>query len=310
MYQPSRATDAFQLLAGDFATDLSTLLNGDTDRFVFAPRGRRHLMLCLLDVAPSAMRSAMVRFGPDAGGDELMGWVLDRPASFLGPVLKRLPAVALRKAGQYADLYAKLANRSRTGRALCHLGQLTQNTVDVVLNLPDALIEPKLVTIIGDPSRAKAVSQLFGMAVEDGYDVSNLTAALKAADDMPGIEGVLERAVLPDDLPLSPYPEHPDLRPITSAADLRKVGANFRNCLRHPFQSRMTPKGENSYFCWSGTEDAVVSVQKDVRGWRLAEVKLVGNRRPSDVTMAEIVAMFRQVGVHHRSDPADLLLAL
>ncbi len=310
MHYSSRATDAFRLLSGDFADHLSILLNGDTDGFVFSPRGRRHLMLYLLDVAPAAMRSAMVRFGPTASSDDLVGWVLDRPAPFLQPVLKRLPAVALRKSGQYAGLHAKLLNRSRTGRVLCHIGHLDQKVIDVILNLPDPLIEPKLISIIGEPVRAKAVAQLYGMAIEDGHDPSNLNAALKAADDVVGIEKVLERAVMPNDLPASPYPEHPFLTPVTKASELRKLGVRFRNCLRHPLQSRMQPSGERAYFQWAGSEDAVIATHKDARGWRLAEVKLAGNRKPSDETMSAIAAAFRQVGVRDRRDPADLLLSL
>ena len=310
MQHPYSASDAFNLLAGPFAEGLSDILQGDTQKFAFASRGRRQLLLCLFDCAPAQFRSAILRFGHDAPADQLISWALERSATLLKPVLKRLPAVALANPGQYSDLHQKMLVRSRTGRVLCQFSCLSQTTVDVVLALPDPLIEQKLINNVGTMKRATAVAQLFQMAVEDGSDVSNLGAALRTADDMQAVEGILERAVVPDRMPMSPYPDHPNIVPVTSAAALRKLGARFRNCLRHPFQFQTHTGEARSFFIWSGLEEAIVAVQRDARGWRLGEVKLYANREPAQATMAEIVAAFRQVGVPHRPDPQDLLLSL
>lgn len=310
MNHPCSPDDAFRILGGDFAEDLSELLNGNIAEFVFSSRRRRHVLLCLLDASPGALRSAFVRFGPDAPCDQLIEWCLDRRTPLLKPVLKRLPAVALSRRGQYVGLRTKLLDRSRTGIVLCRFGSLSQSIIEIVLELPDTLIEPKLISLVRDARRAKAVSQLFAMAVEDGHDPANLGAALRSADDMHGIERLLERALGSDRLPSAPCPDHPGLVPVTSASDLRKLGARFRNCLQHGIHFRRGAGEGESFFRWAGEEEAIVAVHRDSRGYRLSEVKLAGNEEPSSQTMSEIIAAFQGIGILSRPDPADLLMAL
>lgn len=311
--KPETLKDQVDLIAGDFADDLAEFLGGQFESFVLSSRSRRHLWLALLDIAPSAAKSALVRFGWKAGPAELIDWVLDEPTPLLWPVLRRcMPAPALRK-GWYIQIARHLRVRQRTGRVWCHVGAMRVDDWAATLALSPYLIEPSVIALMdGDDRRARAVSDLWTLATDNGRDPSNLRQAICAATDLIGLETLLARALQADQLPLAPMPAEPALLAIRTAKQLSGFGHQLRNCTARSRNSVGFRDRSHAFFMWRGEAegDAMVRVVPDTLGWRLAEVRLANNKRPSEALYRRIVGAFETVKVRARPDLNEMLMAI
>lgn len=257
--------------------------------------------------------SGLVRFGFDAPADALIDWVIDHPSPWLAAVLRRcMPKEPLPK-GWYRKLHRQVVDRPRTGRVLCQTGQLSLPSIEAVLHLPACILERSVITLInGNVRRAEAVRELWQLALDRGRDPSNLRRAICVAKSTEALETVLLRAIQADRLPVAPHPNFPELRRIGTAKELVSSGFEMKNCMamaRGPFGLR---RPATSYFIWADPSEGPVmlSVCADQVGWRLSEVRLARNKRPSDKLFRRIVDAFSQVGVRHRDEVSDLLLAI
>lgn len=305
--------DQVDLIAGDFSDDISELLNGQLASLVLSPRPLRHLWLALLDLAPSAAKSALVRFGWDAEPAELVNWVLDDPTPLLWPVLRRsMPAQALKR-GCYIQIVGHLRTRPRTARVWARMGAMRASDWAATLALSPSLIEASVITLMdGDERRARAVSHLYALAVGNGRDPTNLRHAICAATDMIGLESLLSRSIQGDQLPIAPMPEEPALLVIHTAKQLSAFGHQLRNCMARTRGSIGFRDRSHAFFMWRGEAegDAMIRVAPDHLGWRLAEVRLASNKRPSPALYHRVADAFETVGVRDRPDLNDLLMAL
>lgn len=311
--KPETLKDQVDLIAGDFADDLTEFLGGQFESFVLASRPRRHLWLALLDIAPSAAKSALVRFGWEAEPAELISWVLDEPTPSLWPVLRRcMPAPALRK-GSYLQIALHLRARPRTGRVWCQVGAMRVADWAATLALSPDLIEPSVIALMdGDDRRARAVSDLWTLATDNGRDRSNLRQAICAATDMCGLENLLARSVQADHLPASPMPDEPALLPIRTAKQLSAFGHQLKNCMGRTRGGIGFRDRSHAFFIWRDASegDAMIRVVPDHLGWRLAEIRHANNRPPSAALHRRIADAFSAVAVRDRPDLNDLLMAL
>jgi len=309
----SRIQDQLNFLAGDLADQVAVLLGDRADRFCVAPRARRHLWLALVEIAPSAAMSGLLRFGFDARPRDLIGWVIDYPSPWLWSLLRRcMPAEPL-PAGSYLKLYAALDERPRTGQVLSQLGRQSIQGWATIFTLPPCLIEASIVRLIGStPRRAEALGELWRLALDLGRDPSNLRRALCSAKDTEAMEAVLAKAVQADQLILAPQPNRPEVKPISTAKELSGYGFALQNCMarrRGPFSLR--PEA-TAFFIWNDEDEGpvMVSARTDHVGWRLVEVRRTRNGRPSDHLFRRIVDAFEGVGVRNRPDISDLLMAI
>lgn len=303
--------DQLDLIAGEFSCALSGLLGGQVEAFVLSPRGRRHLWLALIEISPAKSKSALIRFGWDADPATLINWVIDQPSPLLWPVLRRcMPAQALQK-GWYSQIASHLSVRPRTGRVWCQVGSMRLRDWGASLALSPDLIERSVIGLMdGDERRAAAVNDLWALAVDNGRDPSNLRQAICSAKDMIGLEAVLSRSVQADQLPLAPMPEEPAVLAIRTAKQLSAFGHQLRNCMARGRGSMGLRDRSHAFFLWRGEAegDAMVRVTPDHLGWRLAEVRLANNKRPSSDLQRRIASAFGTVGVRDRPDLNDLLM--
>lgn len=301
--------DSLDYLAGHFSESVASLLNGDVRPFVLDNRARRHLWLAILDQSEATAHSALIRFGWLANADDLVGWAAEW-ANVLRSTFKRLPAQALLP-GQYVALADRIRRRPRSARILNQLGQLDQRTIDIILALPDPLVEVSLIRMIDHPSRAETLAQLFKIALSVGRTEREVATALHSATNWAAVEKVMERAVMPEALPVAPCPSDARVQSITKLADLRRLGGEYKNCLRSFRRQPFGFQKECAYFLWNGTENAVIAVTRDVIGsWRIDEVRLAGNEIPSPETEIAIEIAFSDVGIGSGPDTIDLLMRL
>lgn len=308
-------TDQLDLIAGDFAKDISEFLGGNAECFVLASRARRHLWTALFEIAPGQARSGLVRFGFDADAVELIEWTLDDPPPMLWPVLRRcMPAAALPK-GFYTRVAEHLRVRPRTGRVWVQIGAMDRNEWAASLALPPDVIERSVVSLMsGDVGRAEAVRDLWGMALDQpGRDRSNLRRAICEAANMEKLEALLRRAVQADQLPVAPTPDEPAIRRIETKRQLETYGHLLGNCMARSQGFGLRNRAD-AFFMWLGEAegDVMVRCEKDhhMGWWRLAEARLKNNRRPSEHLRRKIACAFESVGVRDRPSLGDLLLAL
>lgn len=257
--------------------------------------------------------SALVRFGFDAPDQALMEWVIDEPSPGFASVLRRcLPPEPL-PAGWYRRLHQAIVQRPRSARMLCQVGEMCLARVEVALTMPSVLVERSVLALAGDNvRRAKAISELWQVAIDRGRDPHNLRRAICSAKDVEALEGLLTRAVQADLLPLAPHPTDPAIRCIKTAKELVSFGFELKNCMalaRGPFGLR---RPATSYFIWTDPKEGPVmlSVCADQVGWRITEARLARNKRPSDRLFGQIASAFGQVGVRVRPEVSDLLMAI
>lgn len=304
--------DQVDLIAGEFSEDITEFLGGNVEPFVLASRARRHLWLALLDIAPAAARSGLVRHGWDAEPSTIINWVLEDCPLLLWAVLRRcMPAPALPR-NWYFQLATQLRERPRTGRVLCQLGSMNRNELAVTLALPSDLIEPSVIALMrGNVTRAEAVRDLWSLALDQGRNPLDLRRAICDATDMDGLEGLLIRSVQGNLLPVAPVPDDPAVLPIRTARQLSHWGHSLRNCTRSRGGLSLRDRS-HAFFIWLGDVegDVMVRCAPDHLGWRIAEARLTANRPPSERLYRRIAAAFESVGVRHRPDLSDLLMAL
>lgn len=197
---------------------------------------------------------------------------------------------------------------------MCQIGSLDRETVAVILALPPELVEQRLVALVDrDLHRAQAICALWNVAIQQGEHPSNLRSAICRAPDRGSLETLLTKAVQADQLPTAPCPDHPNVLAIRTAKELSSYGHGMRNCMARTRGGFGLRDQNRAFFMWndpSGEGTAMIAASPDQLGWRLAEVRLANNRRPSPATLRQIVEAFEQVGIRDRPELGDLLMAL
>jgi hypothetical protein len=306
--------DQVELLAGEFAGDVVDLLGGRVSPFVNASRFRRHAWLSMLDISTGAARSAIVRFGFEGRPSDQLDWVAARTSPMFCGVLRRcMPPTSLPR-GSYKALHDHLYHRPRSGRVMCQVGQIDREGLAVVLALPPAIVERRVLELMnGDLDRAKAVTTLWEIALELGHaHPADLRAAICRAQDCAALESLLAKAVLARELPVAPTPDDPDIVPIRTAKELSSYGFQLQNCARSRVSFGIRERGR-AFFMWIGDDPqgpAMISVSPDQLGWRLDEIRQKSNRRPPAYVLERIEAAFRPLGIRRRDDLAGMLFAI
>lgn len=216
-------------------------------------------------------------------------------------------------AGSYRRLYEVTCRRPRSARTLSQIGEQRLQEIEVALTLPPPLVErPVLLLLAGNVARAKAVSELWHIALDRGREPQNLRRAICKAKDGEALEAILTRAVQADLLPVAPHPTLPELSRIVTTKQLASSGFELKNCMaqsRGPFGLR---RPSTAYFIWRDPSEGPVmlAVSADQVGWRITDVRLARNKRPSDGLFERIAGAFSDVGVRVRPEVTDLLLAI
>lgn len=306
--------DQAYLIAGNFSEDVAEFFNDQTHLFILSSRAHRHLWLALIDTAPAAAKSALVRFGFDADPLQLTRWVLDDAPPLLWPVLRRcMPAQALSK-GWYVRIIEQLRARPRSGRVWCQVGQMGLNDWAVNLALPTVLIEPSVISLMaGNLDRAEAVRDLWNIALDQGGEQTNLRRAICDAKDMESLERLLARFVQADHLPLAPVPDGSPVRPLRTKKELESAGRAMQNCMARAAGFGLRRKSD-AFLMWLGDPegDVMIRCSQDhhMGWWRLSEIRLRNNRPPSEGLRRRIAEAFASVAVRERPDVDSLLQAL
>ena len=302
-------TPLLRFLAREHADAIAALWPAPHEAFFALPSARRHTAAVLAhrpdsEIALSGLRRLVER----AKDSQLARLIVQgRDAPGLMRAFAKMGEI-LWSTRDY-DAFLRLFAEPNANRVLRHIEALTPASFAPLQALPQALREtavlenvPSLAAAIdlasafdlalrirGEGvrrplaqrwSRAWRTRQLFEMAIEDLYpDV------FQAPDPVPQLGAPFER--------------------VTSRKQLNALAQEFHNCLRD-FTTDVAI-GRMAVFAWRGEPNAVVALNWDAAGWRLAEAEARSNAGLDDEVIEQIAKDVQRAGV--RLGPAVNTLA-
>jgi hypothetical protein len=288
-----------QLVAGSFATEVIQIWSGHRiTEYLTATDTRRHLWHACLSSERLAFRVnnrmsaelAYARLTYVKGRDLIDEAYACYPLGVM-KALGRLGAAA-RSPRVYRALIQALCAEGAGAKLLWHSSHLSDEIILGVSLLPSGL-------------KAQAVLDLFKEGKLGIEAVGFFTWTLARIDALKGshvaqeilaaakpLEALWE-ALADFPFPAPPWPGKDLLRPVTSRADLERIGSEFENCLSTSPQSRGAVQGVINgvtyFYEWRGQEHAVLEFCRvGSVGWFLREVRGPKNQFVSDQTRSEI----------------------
>lgn len=204
------------------------------------------------------------------------------------------------------DFYRKLFNaysdpdRRDVVRALRHIRGLNSRMLSIVMGAPSSLLWSGGWQLVRNESErddlVAAISTIKEYAGATDVDISrSLTAALDHGSVTKFVQGWLGRA----SLPAPPDIGHPMIRPILTAAELRRAALEFQNCMAGYLLDALSGK-DAFYLMDSPVHGRMVAriSQDDVEApWRLTGVHMKRNRTPTFAASQWVAEQFASVGI-------------
>lgn len=176
---------------------------------------------------------------------------------------------------------------------LLHAQALTARQVAILSALPPTLRHDTIVRHLHRPLEAKVLDYAF-------EDVKKADRLLRAAKQTTGRQGFLRKAhaIVCKTRKFTTAPEvrHADIHTVRTAAELRRVGLRFKNCLRSRADKGVP--GQETYYVYDGPEPAVIMLSTKGPGSYVIEQMLgVANEALSNGTVQIIRKAFGRIGV-------------
>ncbi|MEM9225777.1 MAG: hypothetical protein AAGA24_04635 [Pseudomonadota bacterium] len=287
-----------QFLAGGHADAIAAIWPAPHEAFFALPSARRHALAILVHRPDGEIALSDLRRLVERARDSQLARLIARGQE--APGLMR----ALAKMGEVLwltkdyDAFLDLFFEPNANRVLRHIEALKPSSFAPLSALPQILRERSLVEqvpnlpaaidlasafdlavrIRGEGvgrqlaqrwSRAKHTRQLFDMAIEDLYpDV------FRVPDPVPQLGAPFER--------------------VMNRKQLNALAQEFQNCLRD-FTTDIAI-GRMVVFAWRGEPNAVIALNWDAAGWRLAEAESKHNEGLDDEIVMQIAADVERAG--------------
>jgi hypothetical protein len=226
---------------------------------------------------------------------ELLGRLSDStPWPDLGlKALSKLDTAECRRA-DYIRLGGYLRQPS-TMKVIAHAERLSPAMLRAIWKLPDWICRPNLLPIFENPEavaevKAALKAHLWDLSRDLQRGVIKSLSRVKTVQDLkPRMEEWRERMLSREPFPSPPIPGHGLLRPLGSAAEMRREAREMRSCL-HKLIAEVFD-GAVYFYSWHGAERATVVVVHSPGVLTHLEVK---GRRNADVS-ADTIAEIRSI---------------
>lgn len=183
---------------------------------------------------------------------------------------------------------------------LQHAPALTAHQIAILHELPPILRHDNIVRHLHRPLEARVLAHGFG----DQKRAKMLLRAVKQSKNRKSFFGKAW-SILAKTWKFAAAPEvdHPNITPIRTDAELRRVALRFRNCLRD--HADKASAGEAAFYVYEGEEPAVVMISRPVAGTYAIEQMLgPGNAFLSTATQQVIREALAGIGVVDRREAA------
>ncbi|MEM7662340.1 MAG: hypothetical protein AAF292_08810 [Pseudomonadota bacterium] len=287
-------------LAGEYAGEIASIWPAPHEGFFALPAARRHLVAMLIDQDLPINNLIGDRIAERVTFDRdsiVADPVLPNGSAGLMKVLSRAGEVLWSKV-DYAALL-RLVQRDGMTKLLRHRQVFDTNFVQTASALPDPFLRPQILEAIPHRAAAEDVAEVVGILLhhEGEAAVAELAERLVRTKDAVAMMDRLGEALFPD--VFAPYVQPPELDGqfvrIVGRKQLKEVAITFKNCLRD--YDVDLASGRTAVFVFKAEPAAVLSLERDARGWALQEALHAGNQPLSKSLLREMVAKLRAKGV-------------
>jgi len=287
-------------LSGEHAAAIAQLWPAPHAGFYALPTARRHaaaMMVSGLASNAPVDEARMVRTLERERDNRLAACLAGEPAPGLMKAMAKMGEQLWNRDdyARFLDLFAE----PEAGRALRHMGKIRPGKFAVMLALPDALRQPKVLENVTTVPAARNLMAAFNLAVTNGNSATamRLRERWSRAKDRTTLFKMAVEDLFPEEFtPLRPRPVLPlPFEAVKSRKQLADVALQFENCLRD-FASDVG-HGRMAVYVWQGNPNAAVALCHDAAGWRLAEAKVKGNGDVPEPELRKIVSAVQASGV-------------
>ncbi|MEO0883804.1 MAG: hypothetical protein AAFY34_13890 [Pseudomonadota bacterium] len=287
-------------LAGDYAPEIAAIWPAPHEGFLTLPAARRHLVAMLIDanlpftVAVGDRIAERVTFDRDCIVAEP---IVPNGSLGLMKVLSR-SGERLWDRKDYAGL-KRLVCRDGMTKLLRHRQAFDKEFIQVASALPNPMLRSQILEAVPHLAAAMDVSEAVEILLcHEGEEMVSALAERMARSKSP--VAMMERlsdALVPD--AFAPYMPPPDLPAsflrVVSRKQLKDTALTFKNCLRD--YDVDLANGSTAVFVAHTDPKAVLSIERDARGWMLNEACLAGNAPLPIDLLRRIAADLRGSGV-------------
>jgi len=191
--------------------------------------------------------------------------------------------------------YVKLGGYLRqptTAKVLAHAEYLSPAILRAIWELPDWICLSNLLPILEEPDAVAAIKATFkthlwdlSPALKRGV-IKSLSLVKSFHELEPRLQAWRERLLSREPFPDPPIPGNDRLKPLTSAAEMRREAREMRSCL-HKLIAEVF-EGAVYFYSWNGPERATVLVIYSLGKLAHLEVKGMRNADVSPATILEI----------------------
>ena len=295
---PPASNSVVELVAGRYVKAVNRIWGAKVGEYLSAPDGRRHLWhACFASGHPSfrwqtaAAATRLYDRLTYAPGKELAAQAYgDCPPGLLR-CLGRLGAEP-RSGYTYRALVQVLQRGGPCAKALVHSTEIADELIHAFATLPAGMASKRTIGLVMRGQLSAGDLATFGWTVSRIRQLRDRAAyesVLRSTDPMNAVVQLLTDG----EFPPPPWPGTNLLRPITSRAQLHRIGAELRNCLETPaWLTRSVLKvlnGTDYFYEWRGDPAAVLRfVRVQDVGWYLEQIEGVDGEAVSEKTQQQV----------------------
>jgi len=288
-------TALLDLVAGAFAPEIAAIWPAPHTGFFALPTARRHAAAMLIGQRQPGSLPLGDWIG-HARDSEIAERIAPKAGKRLMRKLGRM-GETLWEPAEY-ETFRDLLDQDAARKLLGHLSAFTPATTRVIAELPEVLRRPGIVARLERGTQARFAAQAFDLATRRlGVCGRGLVQRLERAETTERLGRMLSEALQPQRFGRPSLP--PDLPApflaIRDRAALERTALAFENCLRD-YLDRIA-RGLMAVYTWEGQPRAVLALNWDPAGWRLAEVETKGNEGLEDEPLRLIVDAVMDAGV-------------
>ena len=295
---PPASNSVVELVAGRYVKAVNRIWGAKVGEYLSAPDARRHLWhACFASGHPSfrwqtaAAATRLYDRLTYAPGKELAAQAYgDCPPGLLR-CLGRLGAEP-RSGYTYRALVQVLQRGGPCAKALVHSTEIPDELIHAFATLPAGMASKRTIGLVMRGQLSAGDLATFGWTVSRIRQLRDREAyesVLTSTDPMNAVVQLLTDG----EFPPPPWPGTNLLRPITSRAQLQRIGAELRNCLETPaWLTRSVLKvlnGTDYFYEWRGDRAAVLRfVRVQDVGWYLEQIEGVDGGGVSEKTQQQV----------------------
>ena len=247
---------------------------------------KRHVIAAYLAAQPDAIERAaeVVPFLLSANHQTILSEAFRGvPEGLRGALRRSGPAV--REQRFYRVLYMLLSQprHAEVARCISRIDTLNLTKLRVTNILPPEFCRSNVVEALSNIQAAQDLIASVKLLCGAGADQEKLAAAIRDVRDEIGLTNVINRAMLACRGGEHPVPASHGYQPISTAHELHRMAAKFRNCARRYLVDFLDDAAGHAFAeVRLGQEGAVAHLRRRESGWRLEGIFGPRNAMPSD----------------------------